>query len=226
MNILFLIPARGGSKGLPQKNILPLKDKPLILHTTDLLIDPFNGHQVEICVSSDSSEIIELVENSGLKVPFVRPDEFARDDSSSESVMLHAIQFYKNQGKSFDVLVLLQPTSPLKTRRNIEEALALFNQEFDMVVSVKKTKSNPYFNLFEEQTDGFLKKSKEGNFTRRQDCPQIYEYNGAIYVININSLIEKGFSNFTKIKKYEMDQKSSIDIDSIEDFQLAEKLIS
>lgn len=225
MNILFLIPARGGSKGLPQKNILPLKGRPLILHTTHLLLEPFKGHQVEICVSSDSSEIIDLVERTGLQVPFVRPEEFARDDSSSESVMLHALQYYQSVGKSFDILVLLQPTSPLKTRKNIEEAIDLFDQEVDMVVSVKKSKSNPYFNLFEEQTNGFLKKSKEGNFVRRQDCPPIYEYNGAIYVINVKSLLEKGFSNFTRVKKYEMDQINSIDIDTLEDFQLAEKLL-
>lgn len=225
MRILFLIPARGGSKGLPNKNSKLLKDKPLVLHTTDLLKEKFVGHEVEICVSTDSKTIIELVENSGIKVPFVRPDELAQDDSSSESVMLHAIHYYQEKGLHFDVLVLLQPTSPLKNRKQIEEAISQFNLDLDMVVSVKKSKSNPYFNLFEEQQDGFLKKSKEGHFTRRQDCPTIYEYNGAIYVINVQSLLGKGFANFSKIVKYEMDNVSSLDIDSLEDFELAEKFV-
>lgn len=226
MRILFLIPARGGSKGLPNKNSKLLKDKPLILHTTDLLKEKFVGHDIQICVSSDSESIIQLVENSGINVPFVRPAAYAQDDSSSESVMLHALHFYQEKGINFELLVLLQPTSPLKSRKQIEEAISQFTPEMDMVVSVKKSKSNPYFNLFEEQHDGFLRKSKEGNFTRRQDCPTIYEYNGAIYVINVQSLLQKGFSNFSKIVKYEMDNVSSLDIDNLEDFELAEKFLN
>jgi len=226
MNILFLIPARGGSKGVPHKNSKLLKGKPLIVHTIDTIKSGFKGHQSTICVSSDSQTIIDIVEKEGIQVPFVRPKELAQDDSSSESVMLHALQFYKEKEQSFDLLVLLQPTSPCKTRKQIEEAINLFTFDLDMVVSVKKSKANPYFNLFEEQENGFLKKSKEGNFTRRQDCPEIYEYNGAIYVINVKSLLNKGYVNFNRIKKYEMDLATSIDIDTLEDFELAERMMS
>lgn len=226
MNILFLIPARGGSKGVPNKNSRLLKGKPLILHTIDVIRDEFKDHESTICVSSDSQTIIDIVEKEGIRVPFVRPSEFAQDHSSSESVMLHAVQFYAEKAKPFDVLVLLQPTSPFRTRKQIEEAIDLFTLDLDMVVSVKKSKANPYFNLFEEQTNGFLKKSKESNFIRRQDCPEIYEYNGAIYVINVHSLLTKGYANFDKIKKYEMDSASSLDIDTQDDFDLAERILS
>jgi len=90
-----------------------------------------------------------------------------------------------------------------------------------MVVSVKETESNPYYVLFEENESGFLKKSKEGSFTRRQDCPKVWEYNGAIYVINVKSLKKNDISNFSKIKKYIMPLNNSIDIDTELDFLMA-----
>ena len=94
-----------------------------------------------------------------------------------------------------------------------------------MVVSVKETKSNPYFNLFEEDVDGFLKKSKESDYTRRQDCPKVWEYNGAVYVINVESLKNTTINKFKKVKKYVMDELSSLDIDSEMDLKFVELLI-
>ena len=91
-----------------------------------------------------------------------------------------------------------------------------------MIVSVKETKSNPYYILFEEDEDGFIKKSKNGTFTRRQDCPKVWELNGAIYVINCESLISKGMKNFNKILKYEMEEVFSLDIDNNMDWKVAE----
>jgi N-acylneuraminate cytidylyltransferase len=137
-------------------------------------------------------------------------------------VLLHAIDFYRQSGNTPDVLVLLQPTSPFRTEKHIEEAMQLFSKDVDMVVSVKETKSNPYYVLFEENEAGFLKKSKEGNFTRRQDCPRVWEYNGAIYVINVATLLEKTFSQFEKVVKYEMGERESHDIDDMMDWKIAE----
>jgi CMP-N,N'-diacetyllegionaminic acid synthase len=141
-------------------------------------------------------------------------------------VLLHAVDFYEKQGYYPDVLVLLQVTSPFRTAHQIKEALAAYNEEFDMVVSVKETKSNPYYVLFEENEEGYLKKSKEGTFTRRQDCPQVWEYNGAIYVINIQSLKKSPLGAFKKVKKYVMDEVSSHDIDTPLDWKIAEYIIN
>ncbi len=210
---LFIIPARGGSKGLPRKNILPLAGKPLIHYTIDAarcVTDDEN-----ICVTSDDSEVIQIVESYGLKVPFVRPSELASDTAGSREVMLHAVDFYANQlGISYSKICLLQPTSPLRTGQNIREAYALWHEDLDMVVSVRESRLNPYYNLFEEDGSGFLRKMKIGNFTRRQDAPAVYEYNGAIYIMNVSILRAKYLDEFEKIQKYVMDEEMSLDIDT------------
>ena len=223
MKTLIVIPARGGSKGIPRKNIKLLDGKPLIQYTIEaareVLGDEF------ICVSTDDEEIKTTVENIGLSLPFLRPKELATDTSSSEDVLKHAIQFYKGLGKKFDKIILLQPTSPFRTGNQIKEALSIYSNDLDMVVSVKETKSNPYYVLCEEDEEGWLVKSKNGAFTRRQDCPIVYELNGAIYIINVNSLETKGMNNFNRTLKYVMDQKSSLDIDEEIDWLMAELLI-
>lgn len=225
MRVLFLIPARGGSKGLPDKNIKKIAGKPLIYYSIDAA-KFFLDDKVRICISTDSEKIIKTVEDYGMKVPFIRPSEISTDEASSESVMLHALNFYRENGEEFDLLILLQPTSPLRNFRHISEALKLYDQSLDMIVSVKQTKSNPYFNLFEENRNGYLKRSKKNIFTRRQDCPNIYELNGAIYIINVNSLLKKGFLKLDKVKKYIMSEMDSVDIDTQQDLENAEKIIT
>lgn len=223
MRYLAIIPARGGSKGIPKKNIKLLNNEPLIYHTIKVAREVLTDS--DICVSTDCEEIKSVVEEIGLLVPFLRPLELATDTARTYDVLLHAIDFYKSSGKYYDAIILLQPTSPLRTTQHIQEAISLFSMDIDMVVSVKETKSNPYYVLFEEDERGFLQKSKKGNFTRRQDCPKVWEYNGAVYVINTKSLEEKAIHQFSKIKKYEMDEWSSIDIDSELDWELAEILL-
>lgn len=223
MNPLIVIPARGGSKGVPGKNIKNLNGKPLIQYTVDEARKLFDDQQ--IIVSTDDGDIKNKIEESGLKVPFLRPEELATDTSGTYEVLLHAIQYYESQGNDAEILVLLQPTSPFRTAIHIEEALKLFSPDIDMVVSVKETKANPYYLLFEEDEKGFLRKSKTGNFIRRQDCPKVWEYNGAIYVINIKSLKAKPVAEFDKILKYEMDEIASHDIDTPLDWKIAEYLI-
>lgn len=222
---LFIIPARGGSKGLPRKNILHIKDKPMICYT----IDAARGVSTDenICVSTDDLEIKQVVENYNLKVPFIRPSELANDTAGTREVLLHAIEFYKTKlKKNFLKICLLQPTSPLRTAQHILEAFQLWHDDLDMVVSVKESKANPYFNLFEEQNTGYLKKSKDGVFIRRQDIPKVWELNGAIYFINIQSLQSRSISEFEKVKKYIMDDKSSIDVDTLFDLKLINNSIT
>jgi CMP-N,N'-diacetyllegionaminic acid synthase len=223
MKYLVLIPARGGSKGIPGKNIKPLNGKPLIYYTIDAAKGITSND--DICVTTDSDDIINCVEAYGIKVPFKRPLELATDQANSTDVMLHAINFYEQMGKEFDTIIYLQPTSPFRNTQHILDAIALFSNQLDMVVSVFATKSNPYYVLFEEDGKGFLKKSKEGNFSTRQECPPVYEYNGAIYIINKERLKKVGFRNFTKVKKYVMDEIHSLDIDTPIDWLLAETVV-
>ena len=223
-NILVIIPARGGSKGIPRKNIKPLAGKPLICHTLDAartIVDDAN-----ICVSTDDKSIVEVVEQYGIHVPFLRPAELAGDTAGTYEVLLHALNFYETQGKKFEIIILLQATSPFRTGRHIQEALRHYTPAIDMVVSVKEAESNPYYSCFEENKDGLLEISKgNGHYTRRQDCPPVYEYNGAIYIINPQSLKKTPLSQFSKRVKYVMDKEHSIDLDTMLDWKMAELMI-
>lgn len=224
MKPLVIIPARGGSKGIPHKNIKPLVGKPLIYYSID------TARQIvpdeDICVSTDDQDIIQCVEDYGLKVPFVRPAELATDTAGTYEVLLHALNYYEQQGKTYDVVVLLQNTSPFRTAEQVQEAIQLYHSEIDMVVSVKECSANPYYCVFEENEYGYLNICKgDGSITRRQDAPKVYEYNGAIYVINPRSLKQMPLNKFTKRIKYVMDEKSSIDLDTMNDWHMAELLI-
>lgn len=223
MKPLIVIPARGGSKGVPRKNIKTLHGKPLIQYTIEAARGVFADSQ--ICVSTDNQEIKSVVENIGLLVPFLRPEHLASDTASTYEVLLHALEFYENKGYYPDILILLQATSPFRTAQHLKDSLALYDTTCEMVVSVKETKSNPYYILREENEQGWLVKSKEGNFIRRQDCPKVYELNGAIYIINIEALKSKPLHEFTKVIKYEMDAISSHDIDDSIDWVVAESLM-
>lgn len=224
MRILVVIPARGGSKGIPHKNIKLLNGKPLIHYTIDVARAIVGDD--DICVSTDDTEIIQCVEQTGLKVPFVRPAELATDTAGTYEVLLHALNFYEKQGRMYDVVLLLQNTSPFRTANQVKEALSLYRENVDMVVSVKECAANPYYCVFEENSEGYLHICKgDGNITRRQDAPKVYEYNGAIYVINPASLKAMPLNKFIRRIKYVMDEQSSLDLDTMADWHLAEVLI-
>ncbi|MBR2154095.1 MAG: acylneuraminate cytidylyltransferase family protein [Bacteroidaceae bacterium] len=225
MKSLVIIPARGGSKGIPHKNIKPLAGKPLIYYTIDVARQIVADE--DICVSTDDEEIIRCVEDYGLKVPFIRPAELATDTAGTYEVLLHALQFYERQGKAYDNIILLQNTSPFRQANHVKEALKLYTPDIDMVVSVKETESNPYYNCFEEDETGFLHISKgDGLYTRRQDVPKAYEYNGAIYLINPKSLKQMPLGKFTKRVKYVMDDMHSVDLDNMIDWKFSELIIN
>jgi len=224
MKPLVVIPARGGSKRLPGKNIKPLNGKPLIHYTIEAAREVFDDSI--ICVSTDDEEIKQVSEQTGLKVPFLRPKELATDTADSRSVLLHAYQYYKEEkGYEANVIILLQPTSPLRNATHIREALKLYHHGLDMVVSVKETDANPYFVLYEENEEGFLEKSKKGDFTRKQDCPKVWEVNGAIYVMNSDSVKKGQAKDFDKVVRYEMSPEISVDVDTELDWKIVKVLI-
>lgn len=216
--ILVVIPARGGSKGLPGKNIKELCGKPLICWTIDVAREIVKDEN--ICVSTDYSSIAAIVRDYGLNVPFIRPDVLSSDSATTRDVIIHALNFYEKQGKCYDIVVLLQPTSPLRTSVHVREALDLYTNQIDMVVSVKKSHTAAV--LAQDNHEGYLELVLNQDAKRRQDIPIYYEYNGAIYIINVQSLRNNPTMNYKRKIKYIMDDKSSLDIDNQLDFDIVE----
>ena len=221
MRILYLIPARKGSKGLPGKNIKFLGGKPLIEYSIDFALNNLKLDD-ELCISTNDEAVIEIAKSKGIAIPFIRPEELANDNTSSYDVIIHAINHYKNLNQIFDAVLLLQPTSPFRIQDDFTRLIKEYNFETDMVVSVKLAKENPYFTLFEENSEGFLNKSKVGNFEKRQDCPEVYAFNGSMYLINIESIKKSRITELKSIKKIIMPEERSVDIDTLADWTLAE----
>lgn len=224
MRYLVVIPARGGSKGIPKKNIKPFAGKPLIYYSIDTARAIVSDE--DICVSTDDDEIIQVVEDYRLKVPFKRPKELATDTAGTYEVLLHALDYYEKQDRHYDALILLQNTSPFRTANHVKDAMKLYTPKVDMVVSVKECSSNPYYCVFEENSEGYLHVCKgDGTIFRRQDAPKVYEYNGAIYIINTESLKKEHMHQFSKRIKYVMDDIHSVDLDNMMDWKYAEFII-
>lgn len=224
MKPLVVIPARGGSKGIPHKNIKPLGGKPLICYAIDTA-RKFTSDE-NICVSTDDDAIIKVVENYGLKVPFKRPDYLATDNAGTNGVLLHALDFYEQKGNHYDVVVLLQATSPFRSAEDVIEAVKLYDDNIDMVTSVMPAKCNPYYDGFEDNAEGLLTICKgDGTIERRQDSPKVWQLNGAVYVINPIQLKARGLAGMTKIRKYVMDELHSVDLDNMLDWKIAEIML-
>ena len=224
MNIISIIPARGGSKGIPRKNIKLLNGKPLISYSIDAsnscsLID-------DTYVSTEDGEISEISKGNNAEV-IERPDELAGDDSSSIDVILHVLDYLENRGKLPDLFVLLQPTSPLRTSEDIEASINSFlESDCDSLVSVCELDHRSLLNFSLE--DGFLvQNNNEALFnSRRQDIPTHYSLNGAIY-ITTPEFIRKNRSFYSdKTIPHVMSKEKSIDIDTSFDFKLAEFLLN
>ena len=221
---LFVITARGGSKGLPGKNIKPLNGKPLILYTVEAARTV--ASDADIVVSTDSVEIISVVEQAGLKVPFIRPPELATDTVGHHEVVQHAVQEMEIKGCSYDTVVLLQPTSPFRTGSHIKQALELFDESCDMVASVKQPEDSPYYNQFKEDDDGFLEPCLKRAGNRRQDCPAVYTYNGSTYIMRVADIKVTHMHDLKRVRGHLMPDTSSIQIDTMVDWLVAEAIIN
>jgi len=153
MKALYVIPARGGSKGIPHKNLKPLGGKPLVRYSIDLAREL--ADDADICLSTDDADIIRVAEEAGLKVPFVRPAELAGDHSGTYEVLLHALDHYQKAGRTYDTLVLLQPTSPFRQVCDVRACIEKYEAgDYQMVVSVREAESNPYYNCYEADSEG------------------------------------------------------------------------
>jgi len=217
---IALITARGGSKGLPRKNILPLLGIPLIGWTINAALKATSIDAVY--VSTDDDEIAEVSRKFGaLVIP--RPIELARDDTSSEPVIAHAFEYLKNQGVVVTLMFLLQPTSPVRTSEHIEEAYEVYKEKLaDCVLSVFEPEHSPAkaYKLNDNGTiEGIL--FEDAPYSRRQDLPQTFQPNGAIYIFTGVAFMDKKQIPRVNVYPYIMSKESSIDIDTKEELQEA-----
>lgn len=225
--ILAVIPARKGSKRLPKKNIKDLNGKPLIAWTIEA--STASKYITNTIVSSDSEDILNIAKKYGAETPFLRPKHLAEDESQSIDVITHAINYYKEElNMEFDYVILLQPTSPLRTAVNIDEAIEyLIEKNAKAVISVCKMEHNPIWanTLNEEKSMKNFLDEKYIN-KRTQDLEEYYRINGAIYICKIDILLkENRFFIKDDIFAYEMNQEDSVDIDTNLDFILAKTVM-
>ena len=217
--VLAIIPARGGSKGLPGKNIRTLGVKPLIAWTIESAL----GNKLidKTVVSTDCPKIAAVSKTFGAEVPFIRPDWLSTDQAETADVVLHALN---SINENFDVIVVLQPTSPFRDSGHIEGALEIYeNSKAHSLVSICESQKSPYW-MFSLEDDGALEPiiHDKNQFSRRQELPKTYCLNGAIYVVDVELFLKNKEFIFEDSKSYLMDFESSVDIDSLMDFKLAQ----
>ncbi|WNM20258.1 acylneuraminate cytidylyltransferase family protein [Flavobacterium capsici] len=227
MRILGLIPARGGSKGIPKKNIKLLGKLPLIDYTINAVKD--SELITQIVVSTDDEEIAIAAEIAGFKPPFIRPSVFAQDTSTSLEVVQHAIQHFEGQNIFFDAVCLLQPTTPFREKGFIDAALERFiSSNADCLISVLPIphEYNPHW-AFEENKKGFLSiaTGEEKIISRRQDLPKSFHRDGSVYITKTN-IIKEGSLYGKSISYIENNSKYHVNIDTIEDWEKAEKIVT
>lgn len=227
MKILAIIPARGGSKGVPGKNIKFLGGKPLLAYTSEIALQ--SKLLTEVIVSTDDEQIIEVANNLGLKVPFVRPLELAKDDTPTIDVIIHALKWYQNQGVLFDAICLLQVTSPFRTLEFLDKAIIKFVESgCDSLVSVQKVphEYNPHW-VFEENSEGNLQLATGENqiIPRRQELPVAYHRDGSIYITKTEVLLATRSLYGKSIGFIVSDSDFYVNIDTLQDWEKAEEMI-
>ena len=216
--ILSIIPARGGSKGLPRKNIIDLAGKPLIAWTIEASLN--SEYISKTIVSSDDDEILNISKKYNADI-IKRPDELALDTTAIEPVIKHVVEELKIENLEYDYLVLLQPTSPLRYAKDIDNAFdMLFKNNATALISVCEI-DNKILKAFKQNKDTFIEgiSNNKYPFMRRQDLPKIYLSNGSIYIIKIDEFLINNSFHTNKTISYIMNEIKSIDIDTQGDLE-------
>lgn len=225
--VLALVPARGGSKGLPGKNIRNLCGRPLIQWSIDAGL---TSQVVDlVAVSTDSPEIAAVAKTAGASVPFLRPEALAGDTASSIDVVIHALDALAQLDQSFDVVVLLEPTSPLRDASDIDRSLArMIESRATAIVSVCRAESSHPTFVFRQTSDGhllpFMERSPTG--VRRQEIEPMFFLDGSIYASEVQTLRERRSFYHSDTIAYEVPKWKSFEIDDLEDFEIVEALAS
>ncbi len=229
MRTLFLIPARGGSKGLPKKNILPLCGKPLISWSIETGMKSLLKYPGRVVVSTDDKTIADISLKAGAEVPFMRPAELSLDSTPSMDVVLHAFDFFEKKGEQFDLVVMLEPTSPQRDENDICGAIdqLLANKDAESVVGISKTESaHPAFLV--GMKDKFIVpyQKTEVKVLRRQDLSELYFFEGSMYVSRVDSLKKRRSFYHEKTLGYVMPKWKSFEVDDKTDFVIIEALMN
>jgi CMP-N-acetylneuraminic acid synthetase len=228
MNIVALICARGGSKGLPGKNIRPLAGVPLIAWS--IRQAQAVPRISRVIVSTDSEEIAAVARKAGAEVPFMRPVELAQDNSPERSVWRHALEYLKaNEGAYPDVLTVVPATAPLRLPEDLERCLDEFVQgDVDTVITVAEPHRNPYFNMVKARADGGVElviPPVDGILTRRQDAPEVYDMTTVAYVTAPDFVMRADTIFAGRVRAVRIPVERAVDIDTLMDFRVAECLL-
>jgi len=218
--VIAVIPARGGSKGLPNKNILDLEGKPIIAYTIEAALK--SRYVDRVIVSTDSPEIAGVARQFGAEVPFMRPAELATDTAHTPPVIEHAVSFLEAEGFSPDFVLTLQPTSPLRKAGHIDQCVELMAKGYHSAVTVKPSEYPPYWMVTMEGNKAvpFVNDGTDYTLLERQELRKTYQINGAVYVTKRNILKQKGvIIDFKNCGVCEMEHKESLDIDTAEDWE-------
>ena len=220
-SVLAIIPARGGSKGIPRKNIKILAGKPLIAWTIE---EAKNSKYIDrLILSSEDEEIVQVAKEWGCEVPFIRPKELAQDDTPGVEPVIHAINTLPEK---YDYVCLLQPTSPLRKVEDIDGCIEkCISMNGISCVSVSEVDKHPYWMYEMGKNEELISLFPQKNITRRQDLSKIYALNGAVYVSTSHQIIEQKKIIVNKTLGYVMDKQSSIDIDDGNDFNYCNQIL-
>ncbi|HEY1047213.1 MAG TPA: acylneuraminate cytidylyltransferase family protein [Bacteroidia bacterium] len=229
MKILTIIPARGGSKGIPRKNIIDVNGQPLIAYTILPALEVLKKGMVDkVIVSTDSPEIADVSKKYGAEIPFLRPESISGDKAKSVEFIQHALDFYLSQGVNFDAVLLLQPTSPMRTVEDLEKSIQLFlNSNNDSLISAYEEEYINDLVIYKLDEDGKTSSPlspMHNKGVRRQDHGSTYVRNGCIYISSAE-LIKKGLVIGEKPLMYIMDKNKSVNVDTPEDLELLRKLL-
>ena len=226
MKLLAVIPARGGSKSIPDKNIVILAGRPLLAWT---ILAARSAHSVDrVIVTTDAPAIAEVAQGYGAEVPFLRPSELAQDDTPGIAPILHAVQWLRKHENYYpDWIMCLQPTSPLRTSQDIDTAVELaLAKNADAVVSVMPAHHHPYW-MKSVDSEGRMQNfmTPDRPVSRRQDLPPVYMLNGAIYLVRSDILLAQQSWYTDKTYAYAMPSERSLDIDSRWDLHLVDLIL-
>jgi CMP-N,N'-diacetyllegionaminic acid synthase len=226
MRILGIIPARGGSKAVPGKNIKLLNGKPLLQYTAEIALE--SQYLTDVILSSDDKRIITVAESLGVRVPFIRPAALADDQTPTIDVIIHALQWFQKQAVCFDAVCLLQVTSPFRTVEFLEKAISKFMESgCDSLVSVQKVphEYNPHW-TFEVNPEGNLKiaTGDEKIISRRQELPDAYHRDGSIYITKTEVLLQQHSLYGESTSFIESSPEFHVNIDTLADWEKAEQM--
>ncbi len=226
--VIGFIFARGGSKGVPRKNIRMLSGKPLIAYAIEA---GFSSKYIDrVIVSTDDKEIAGISREYGAEVPFLRPAELAKDDSPEWSAWQHAVSsLYEVEGlNTFDIFVSLPPTSPCRVVEDVDSCIrTLLETNADIVITVKPADRNPYFNMVESDKAGYFRlvKSGDSNISQRQNAPPVFDVATVAYAAHAAYVLEAASIFDGKVKAHVVTSESGLDIDTELDFEFAEFLM-